>query len=46
MPEKREILRLLKADKPLPEKYRFLLFDARVPRVTGGDPLNPCGLDL
>ncbi len=25
--EKREILKLLSADKPLPDKYRFLLFD-------------------
>jgi DNA modification methylase len=25
--EKREILKLLEADKPLPDKYRFLLFD-------------------
>lgn len=25
--EKREILKLIEADKPLPEKYRFLLFD-------------------
>jgi len=25
--EKQEILRFLEADKPLPEKYRFLLFD-------------------
>src|SRR5258706_14716230 len=25
--EKREILKLLEKDKPLPDKYRFLLFD-------------------
>jgi hypothetical protein len=25
--EKREILRLLEPDKPLPDNYRFLLFD-------------------
>ena len=25
--EKREILKLLDADRPLPDKYRFLLFD-------------------
>jgi len=25
--EKREILKLVEADKPLPDKYRFLLFD-------------------
>ena len=25
--EKREILKLIEADKPLPDKYRFLLFD-------------------
>jgi len=25
--EKREILKLLEADKPLPDKYRFMLFD-------------------
>lgn len=25
--EKREILKLIEAGKPLPEKYRFLLFD-------------------
>ena len=27
--EKQDILRYLEADKPLPEKYRFLLFDVR-----------------
>jgi len=26
---KQDILRFLEADKPLPEKYRFLLFDER-----------------
>jgi hypothetical protein len=25
--EKREILKLIEADKPLPDKYRFILFD-------------------
>jgi len=25
--EKREILKLIEVDKPLPDKYRFLLFD-------------------
>ena len=25
--EKREVLKLIEADKPLPDKYRFLLFD-------------------
>jgi len=25
--EKREILKLIEADKPVPDKYRFLLFD-------------------
>ena len=25
--EKREILQLIEKDKPLPDKYRFLLFD-------------------
>ncbi|HQX51875.1 MAG TPA: hypothetical protein PLR25_18290 [Planctomycetaceae bacterium] len=25
--EKQEVLRYLEADKPLPEKYRFLLFE-------------------
>lgn len=25
--EKREILKLIEAEKPLPDKYRFLLFD-------------------
>lgn len=25
--EQQEVIRLLEADKPLPEKYRFLLFD-------------------
>lgn len=25
--EKREILKLIEADKPLPDKYRFMLFD-------------------
>lgn len=27
--EQQEIIRFLEADKPLPEKYRFLLFDTR-----------------
>ena len=26
-PEKQEIIRYLEANKPLPEKYRFLLFE-------------------
>lgn len=25
--EKREILKIIEADRPLPDKYRFLLFD-------------------
>ena len=25
--EKRDVIKYLEADKPLPEKYRFLLFD-------------------
>ena len=31
--EQQEILRFIEADRPLPEKYRFLLFG------------NPCGVD-
>ncbi len=27
--EKREVIRFLDADKPLPDKYRFLLFDEK-----------------
>jgi len=27
--EKREIQKLIEADKPLPDKYRFMLFDGK-----------------
>jgi hypothetical protein len=31
--EKRDIIRLIEQGKPLPEKYRFLLFDNRQPHL-------------
>jgi hypothetical protein len=37
--KKREVLKLIEADKPLPDKYRFLLFDDKreVEEVWTGD---------
>lgn len=46
--EKREIFRLLEADKPLPDKYRFLLFDDKreVELVWNGKTNEVCNLVL
>jgi len=33
--EQQEILRFLEADKPLPDKYRFLLFEDKRPAACG-----------
>ncbi|MBF0320362.1 MAG: adenine methyltransferase [Nitrospirae bacterium] len=46
--EKREILRLIEADKPLPDKYRFLLFDDKreVELVWNGKTNEVCNIVL
>jgi hypothetical protein len=46
--EKREILKLLEADKPLPDKYRFLLFDDKreVELVWNGKANEVCNIAL
>ena len=46
--EKQEVIRFLEADKPLPEKYRFLLFDDRgeVELVWNGKTGEVCNLVL
>jgi DNA modification methylase len=46
--EKREILRLIEADKPLPDKYRFLLFDEKreVELVWNGKTNEVCNIVL
>ena len=46
--EKQEILRFLEADKPLPEKYRFLLFDDKreVELVWNGKTNEVCNIVL
>src|SRR5438445_9720992 len=46
--EKQEIIRFLEADKPLPEKYRFLLFDDKreVELVWNGKTGEVCNLVL
>lgn len=46
--EKREILKLIEAEKPLPDKYRFFLFDDRsdVALILNGkatEVMNPLG---
>ena len=39
--EQQEIIRFMKADKPLPEKYRFLLFeDKREVELTNFSVMN------
>lgn len=46
--EKREIMKLIEADKPLPDKYRFLLFDDKreVELVWNGKTNEVCNLVL
>ncbi len=46
--EKQEILRYLEADKPLPEKYRFLLFEDKreVELVWNGKTNQVCNIVL
>jgi DNA modification methylase len=46
--EKREILKLIEADKPLPDKYRFLLFDDKreVELVWNGKTNEVCNIAL
>lgn len=46
--EKQDILRFLEADKPLPEKYRFLLFDDKreVELVWNGKTNDVCNIVL
>jgi hypothetical protein len=47
-PEKQEIIRYLEAGKPLPEKYRFLLFDDKreVELVWNGKTSEVCNVVL
>jgi hypothetical protein len=46
--EKQEILRFIEADKPLPEKYRFLLFEDKreVELVWNGKSNEVCNIVL
>jgi hypothetical protein len=46
--EKREILKLLEADRPLPDKYRFLLFEDKreVELVWNGKTSEVCNIVL
>ena len=46
--EQQEIIRFLEADKPLPEKYRFLLFDDKreVELVWNGKTNEVCNIVL
>lgn len=46
--EKREIIKCLEADKPLPDKYRFLLFDEKreVELVWNGKTNEICNIVL
>ncbi len=46
--EKRDIIKLLEADKPLPDKYRFLLFDDKreVELVWNGKTREVCNIVL
>lgn len=46
--EKRDIIKLLEADKPLPDKYRFLLFDGKreVELVWNGKSNEVCNIVL
>ncbi|MDX9975351.1 MAG: site-specific DNA-methyltransferase, partial [FCB group bacterium] len=47
-PEKQEVIRFLEADKPLPEKYRFLLFEDKreVELVWNGKTNEVCNIVL
>jgi hypothetical protein len=47
-PEQQEILRFLEADKPLPDKYRFLLFEDKreVELVWNGKTSEVCNIVL
>ena len=47
-PEKQDVLRYLEADKPLPDKYRFLLFDDKreVELVWNGKTNEVCNIVL
>ena len=47
-PEKQEILRFVEADKPLPDKYRFLLFEDKreVELVWNGKTSEVCNIVL
>ena len=46
--EKQEIVRLIEADKPLPDKYRFLLFEEKreVELVWNGKTGEVCNIVL
>ncbi|MDZ7748992.1 MAG: hypothetical protein U5K43_09235 [Halofilum sp. (in: g-proteobacteria)] len=46
--EKRDLIELIQADKPLPEKYRFLLFEDRreVELVWNGESPDVCNAVL
>ena len=46
--EKRDIIKLLEADRPLPEKYRFLLFEDKreVELVWNGKSNEVCNIVL
>ena len=46
--ERREVIRFLEADKPLPDKYRFLLFDEKreVELVWNGKTGEVCSVVL
>ena len=46
--EKQEIIRFIEADKPLPEKYRFLLFEEKreVELVWNGKTNEVCSIVL
>jgi hypothetical protein len=43
--EKREILKLIEADKPLPDKYRFLLFDDKREKIATKEVVDIFGND-
>ena len=46
--EKRDLIKLIEADKPLPDKYRFLLFDDKreVELVWNGKSSEVCNVEL
>jgi hypothetical protein len=47
-PERQELIRFIEADKPLPKKYRFLLFDDKreVELVWNGKTNEVCNVVL